>query len=92
VRTGRQGGLIAGRKGGKKGGKRRLETMTAAARTAVAYDAALESGEVRHAAMMKRAVPVLKLVAEGVSKAEIAERLGIPLSTVYRLARDAKGA
>ncbi|MGI8742550.1 MAG: hypothetical protein ACR2NN_08265 [Bryobacteraceae bacterium] len=43
-----------GKKGGKKGGKRRLETMTPEARSAVAKKAAAKSAEVRTAKKAKK--------------------------------------
>jgi hypothetical protein len=70
-----------GRTGGQVGGKRRLETMTKAKRTALAYQAGIKGGKPRTIDHEK----VKALRAAGMKHREIAEELGVSMASVARI-------
>lgn len=75
-----------GRAGGKIGGKRRLETMTKAKRTKLAYDAGVQGGR---PVVIDRG-KVREMREKGLKYREIAEAMGIGMASVARILREAK--
>jgi hypothetical protein len=72
------------REWGKRGGKRRLETMTKAKRTALAYEAGIKGGAPRTIDREK----VRKLRDQGLKHREIAAALGIGIASVGRILKE----
>ena len=73
-----------GRAGGQVGGKRRLETMTKAKRTALAYQAGVKGGKPRTIDHER----VRELRKQGLKYREIAAKLGISMPSVARILRE----
>jgi hypothetical protein len=78
-RMGRKGGKI----GGAKGGRRRMETMTAAARSAQAYQAGVQGGRPRVVDWDR----VIELRAAGRPLKVIAKLMHCSVGTVCRITR-----
>jgi DNA invertase Pin-like site-specific DNA recombinase len=82
----REWGRAGGKKGGAIGGKRRLETMSKAQRTALAYQAGVQGG--RPVVIDHERVKALR--AEGMKYREIAQEMGISLASVARILKGVK--
>jgi predicted DNA-binding protein (UPF0251 family) len=74
------------REWGRQGGKRRLETMTKAKRTALAYQSGVKGGAPRRIDHEK----VKALRVEGLKHREIAVAMEISMPSVARILKEAK--